>query len=442
MKGYSCLKLASLLLVLYLNDTEATIPSLRAGIFDLVKFPNDVCDGTGYRNGTCYTAAECTEKGGTTDGACAEGYGVCCIFSIGCGQSTNENITYILGGDDFMDSDASCEYNICRCSSDVCRVKLEFNTHAIGPPVIGTAFNLAGAANAAMQKNPNAIGDCTGDSFIVSGTNTNIPMICGENSGQHIFLDMADGCANLHFNLVSAQSMTSRRWDIRVVQYVCGDTNAGPENCLQYHMGVTGAFRSFNYPSNFPTVTTTHLSNQDYAICIRRDAAACYICYNHFLQDGCDAAEGCANAVAEVTTVSAGPTFGISVDNGAAAKANVDTHCSSDYLLIPGGTSEAIAKVGTDIPTCDGAAANVDFCEKYLFCGRFLSTDDDVAVNNGAGTVASVCTRQEPFYVWFHTDADELTNNAGGDSLTNELVGFPQGTQGFHLEFTQRGQCT
>ena len=31
----------------------------------------------------------------------------------------------------------------------------------------------------------NAIGDCTGDSFIVSGTNNNVPMICGENSGQH-----------------------------------------------------------------------------------------------------------------------------------------------------------------------------------------------------------------------------------------------------------------
>ena len=35
-------------------------------------------------------------------------------------------------------------------------------------------------------------------------------------------------------------------------------------------------------------------------------SAACYICYNHFLQDGCVAAEGCANEVAEVTTVNAG----------------------------------------------------------------------------------------------------------------------------------------
>ena len=81
----------------------------------------------------------------------------------------------------------------------------------------------------------NAIGDCTGDSFVVSGTNNNVPVICGENSGQHskyqklklynsqgnfilpphrfqfidssilfifiVFLDMADGCATLHFNL-------------------------------------------------------------------------------------------------------------------------------------------------------------------------------------------------------------------------------------------------
>lgn len=29
---------------------------------------------------------------------------------------------------------------------------------------------------------------------------------------------------------------------------------------------------------------------------------------------------------------------------------------------IPGGTSEDIAKEGAVIPTCDGDAANVDFC--------------------------------------------------------------------------------
>merc|ERR1711963_1296485 len=216
---------------------------------------------------------------------------------------------------------------------------------------------------------------------------------------------MADGCATLHFNLVSAHSMNTRRWDIRAVQYVCGDTMSGPENCLQYFTGTTGSFRSFNYPSNFPTTTTTHLSNQDYAICIRRDASACYICYGHFLQDGCNE---CTNQLAEVETVVAGPTFGISVTNAGGAKANVDTHCSLDYLMIPGGHTEELAQEGTEIQTYAA----------------------DALMN-------SVCTRQEPFYVWFHTDDDELTNAAGGETNDNELVGFPPGTQGFHLKYVQ-----
>ena len=49
------------------------------------------------------------------------------LVSISCDQTTNENITYILGGDEFMDSDASCQYKVCKCTPDICRIKLEFN---------------------------------------------------------------------------------------------------------------------------------------------------------------------------------------------------------------------------------------------------------------------------------------------------------------------------
>ena len=35
-------------------------------------------DTTTY--GTCFTSSECGSKGGTTDGNCASGFGVCCIF--------------------------------------------------------------------------------------------------------------------------------------------------------------------------------------------------------------------------------------------------------------------------------------------------------------------------------------------------------------------------
>merc|ERR1712008_381495 len=51
-------------------------------LFTIVNFPNDQCtaksDNTLY--GTCYTASECTSKGGTADGNCAAGFGACCTF--------------------------------------------------------------------------------------------------------------------------------------------------------------------------------------------------------------------------------------------------------------------------------------------------------------------------------------------------------------------------
>ena len=50
-------------------------------LFTIVRFGNTACDAdVTARNGTCYTAAECASKGGTSSGTCASGFGVCCTF--------------------------------------------------------------------------------------------------------------------------------------------------------------------------------------------------------------------------------------------------------------------------------------------------------------------------------------------------------------------------
>ena len=49
-----------------------------------------------------------------------------------------------------------------------------------------------------------------------------------------------------------------------------------------------------------------------------------------------------------------------------------------------------------------------------------------------------VSARQVPFRVIFKTDGDEATGAAA--AITNELTGFPQGTIGFSLKYTQ-GSC-
>ena len=47
-----------------------------------VKFDNTECAATSGDNGTCFTSNECSEIGGTADGTCASGFGVCCILKV------------------------------------------------------------------------------------------------------------------------------------------------------------------------------------------------------------------------------------------------------------------------------------------------------------------------------------------------------------------------
>merc|ERR1719201_135843 len=64
------------------NQTEQRNGKVYS-LFSVVQFPNQVCSTTSgtYSNGTCITSSECTSRGGTTQGSCAAGFGVCCIFT-------------------------------------------------------------------------------------------------------------------------------------------------------------------------------------------------------------------------------------------------------------------------------------------------------------------------------------------------------------------------
>ena len=56
----------------------------------MVRFPNSVCAGDAF-NGTCYTSEECNDRGGTSSGTCANGYGVCCICKCNKIQKITDN---------------------------------------------------------------------------------------------------------------------------------------------------------------------------------------------------------------------------------------------------------------------------------------------------------------------------------------------------------------
>merc|ERR1712193_15128 len=93
-----CFNLALVAVFTTLAFAEKYMPrnNRAIGIFNVVKFPNDACDSSSTSmNGTCYTSEECSSKGGTASGECAEGYGVCCVLTVDCGGSTSENGTYL-----------------------------------------------------------------------------------------------------------------------------------------------------------------------------------------------------------------------------------------------------------------------------------------------------------------------------------------------------------
>ena len=97
-------------------------------IFNVIKFPNEVCASASSLNGTCYTATECTSLGGSSSGSCASGFGVCCVFSIACGATTSQNNTYatITSFNTATDADP-CLYTYCKNNDDICKLRWVFN---------------------------------------------------------------------------------------------------------------------------------------------------------------------------------------------------------------------------------------------------------------------------------------------------------------------------
>ncbi|TRY67159.1 hypothetical protein TCAL_15792 [Tigriopus californicus] len=119
-------------------------------------------------------------------------------------------------------------------------------------------------------------GMCVDTLKITSSSNEPIPEICGQISGQHIYVDMDQGCsgnAKLDFSFTGTAS--TRIFEIKATQIKCGSRSTPPDGCLQYHTELDGRIQTFNYA---PT-DETHLPNQEYAICIRQELGYCCVEY-------------------------------------------------------------------------------------------------------------------------------------------------------------------
>ena len=271
----------------------------------------------------------------------------------------------------------------------------------------------------------------TTQSAVQVRANEPLPVLCGNNSGQHIYVDVR-GRSETNLNLLTMPifpkvgfvlhiSLTvhifpkpvgvhnetdssrtivewlhevspERGWKILVTQIPCDCQDSSlpdslaPTGCLQYHTGITGTISSFNFhgtimnyePCYFGNETTCgapiwtgHLNSLDYSTCIRSATGYCGIAFEQ------EDAE----------------SFQLSgLDSGNTPyPSNGETHCSEDYLFIPRGQHPS------------------DISGQYTeerYCGQVMG-------NKLAGPVLSYA---KPFLVMTRTDGAE---GSSGVALNN-----------------------
>merc|ERR1712012_46336 len=381
-----------ILLLTYLTSNGVSAleeESARGGkvlsVFNVVTFPNSACAANNGFNGTCFTAEECTTKGGTASGTCASSFGVCCVFSIACGGSTSANNSYALINSYSTSSDADpCTYTFCKTSSDVCKLRIDFDTMVLSPP--------SGLSTPAAYTDGANFGHCQTDSLTVSNPGgSQPPTICGYNTGQHMWLTASDQCNQINIDIDTGSTSTTRKWQIKVTQYECGNLMAPEQDCLQSHTSATGTIASFAFDTTQSTTvaaTQYHLSNQYYDICIRRARGYCSLCFSPEITS---------------TTTTNSASFGISAGSVAAIQtAASGSHCTGVTTI----SSTAASNVGygdyleivrlqdgTGSSTAAGATATTS-----RICGAFW----DATVASDQVSHATACTYATPFKVGVH----------------------------------------
>merc|ERR1719291_568062 len=142
------------------------------------------------------------------------------------------------------------------------------------------------AATAAVLLDGGRTGKCRTDTLqVINPGHVSSPIICGYNTGQHMFVPASDNCNRIHIHIDTGSTTTTRKWQIKTTEYTCESEMSPRKDCLQYHTAQTGTFASFGWDTSSSSVATsqTHLVNQQYDVCIRRSRSYCSVCYTPYI---------------------------------------------------------------------------------------------------------------------------------------------------------------
>ncbi|KAJ6224680.1 hypothetical protein RDWZM_003225 [Blomia tropicalis] len=362
---------------------------------------NECTAAVDNRVGLCMPKSACLSSGGYVAGSC--GFVLsCCVYQGSCRSVVTSNETYFVSPSypTLLTSRIDppvCIFTLQRnpviLKLPVCQIRIDFDEFTLAPHFDGVC------------------GNGITDSFLVSGAanfnQTGLPTtgLCGEMTGQHIYLDVdpekTDDPLLLIVNTANQQEY-NRKWSIRIRQIPCKSRYRAPPGCLQYYPNANGNVESFNYrttnlpvtttstaaPNTFPGVSVTgtiiaanYMNNLNYGVCIARLPRMCAIRWQAIEFDfgGIE------------TSVPGSSTPG----DQCVSKQSLPN--DGDFLLIPFGTDRI----------------KTTFVERY--CGQKLSPSP-----LGSAINEDVYAYNAPFALYVHTD-----NKASAQSVSiNHQKGF------------------
>ncbi|XP_050094093.1 uncharacterized protein LOC126576833 [Anopheles aquasalis] len=336
--------------------------------YTLGRIANVPCTTTAGLTGTCLIAGECKDNGGIPSGTCSTrtNQAVCCVYTQSCGGSTNLNSTYFTNPGypgPYRDGGA-CIFTVTP-TDGICQLRIDFRSLTLDQPT--------------------GDGACNSDRLSISGGTPTVTQICGENTGQHLYMAFA-GSNPITIRVATNGGVPfNRLWNLELSLIACASATRAPSGCLQYYFEASGEISSFNYGSGVnPSLNSLgatgsrQIASMSYGICIRTAAGMCSITYELPSNDRYAFTVTGDASVIDPAMVGMG-TVGV---NGAM--------CTTDFIIIPN-------------PTVDAAGTFTD-----RFCGL------------GLYSVTSASTR--PFVVFSVTNADEMNDVAN---------------RGFRLVYTQ-----
>lgn len=191
-----------------------------------------------------------------------------------CGGVTEAETTYFYNKNypGTYPGGGRCALTVKPSESNICQIRIDFLAFSLAPP--------------------NGDGVCNTDSFTVAGGASRVPRICGENSGQHVYVDY-NGEAPISINVDTTGSYSfNRQFQFQVTQIPCGSDKKAPSGCLQYNLESEGTVQSFNYvssgnslPNSIGVQGTRQLSSLQYGICIKMAPSQCSITWEQVSSD-------------------------------------------------------------------------------------------------------------------------------------------------------------